>query len=540
MGNAMNTIDEQFARVTDTPAERWKKAMNTISNAGTALGTALLPVVERVIGRVTEIADRIAAIDFSQYSTQIESVFSKIEGLVSGFINLIKFAWQFRYVIAAILGPIIAYNLLLMAAIPIIGLFTKLSLIAAITMGTQATALGMLKKGTIEYLIVDKLFTAATAIRNFVLNLLTGGTLAQTAATAKMAVATGTATKGQWLLNAAMTANPIGLVIGIILVLILVLKELFSNWDNIAKAFQDGGILAGILRIGGTIVSAILAPIQALLELLSKIPGLGDLAGKGADKIQEFRNFLKGTNDIANTAQNRKANEKSPASEIEELMKQFDTVIPTTGDYQQQLDALDMPSFGMPDASKLHGVVDISKGPSAITHYYAALPGAGAGPVQAIAAPPLTQTVTSAVSTPAAVDNTPQALLSINRTTQAVTALIQNIDATATAILNKAAPAITVDLSTLRIPAQATRTPYKPPTVPQRYFKTDEREQEDTDHEDPRHIAPVSREERMAYSLQERRESLDIEVSAAQGSQARIVRRPKSPNIKLTTSGGNA
>jgi hypothetical protein len=49
----------------------------------------------------------------------------------------------------------------------------------------------------------------------------------------------------------------------------------------------------------------------------------------------------------------------------------------------------------------------------------------------------------------------------------------------------------------------------------------------------------VSREERMAYSLQERRETVGIEVSAAQGSQARIVRRPRSPNIRLTTSGGN-
>jgi hypothetical protein len=393
---------------------------------------------------------------------------------------------------------------------------------------------------------VDKLFTAATVIRNTILNLLTGGTLAQAAATASMAVATGTATKGQWLLNAAMTANPIGLVIGIILVLILVLKELFSNWENIVKAFQDGGILAGILRMGGTIVSAILAPIQALLELLSKIPGMGSLAGKGADKIQEFRNFLKGTNDIANTAQNRKATEKSPTSEIDELLKQFDTTIPAMDDYQRQLDSLEMPDFDIPGlgglsgASKLHGVEDISKGPSTITHYYAAAPGTNTSPVPALGGIPGTQTVSSAVSLPAVVDNTPQALLSIDRTVQTITALMQSLDTTATAILNKPAPVITANMPALRIPAQAVRTPYKPPAVPRRYNETDQREQEEADQDDPRRIAPVTREERMAYSLQERRETVNVEVSAAPGSQARVVRQPKAPNIRLTTSGGNA
>jgi hypothetical protein len=132
---------------------------------------------------------------------------------------------------------------------------------------------------------------------------------------------------------------------------------------------------------------------------------------------------------------------------------------------------------------------------------------------------------------PAVADNTPQALLSIDRTVQAASTLIKSIDATAAAILNKPAP--------LRIPAQAARTPYRPPSIPQRYIETGQRDREEADREDPRRIPPVSREDRMAYSLQERRETVGIEVSAAQGSQARIVHRPRSPNIKLTTSGGN-
>jgi TP901 family phage tail tape measure protein len=337
MGNAMNTIDEQFAKVTDTPAERWKKAMNKISNAGTALGTALLPVVERVIGRVTEIADRIAALDFSQIASVVDVVFSKIEGFANLLWGTIQIAWQFRGAILVVVGAMTLYHMAQLLAVGWAKLLTFwenakriASIATAIAFGTQATALGLLKSGTMGYLVVSKAFEIATKIKTALLGILTGGTLAQSAATA-----------------------------------------------------------------------------------------------------------------------------------------------------------------------------------------------------------------TSAVSTPTAVDTTPQALLSIDRTVQVISTLIQSVDTTTTAILNKPVPTITADLSALRIPVQAARTPYEPPSIPLRYIETGQREREEADREDPRRIPPVSREERMAYSLQERRETVGIEVSTAQGSQARIVRRPRSPNIRLTTSGGN-
>jgi hypothetical protein len=58
-------------------------------------------------------------------------------------------------------------------------------------------------------------------------------------------------------------------------------------------------MLGAIKQIGALLVSGLLAPVQGLLEILSNIPGLGYLAGKGADKIQEFRNFLTGAGDMA-------------------------------------------------------------------------------------------------------------------------------------------------------------------------------------------------------------------------------------------------
>ncbi|MDR1251115.1 MAG: phage tail tape measure protein [Treponema sp.] len=494
MQNATGATQRAFETIMDTPEKRWSIALNKMKNAGIGLGTALLPVVERVIGRVTEIADRIAAFDFSQIAAVADTVFSKIEGFANLLWEAIQIAWQFRGVILVVVGALMLYRtaqLLLNAAMNV----NPISLII--------TLVGLLIFGLIA--LVKNWDKVTAAVKNN--------------AEKVMAVI-------------SIFTGPFGFIISCV-------KELFTNWHRVTDAFKNGGILGAIKKIGAVILSGLLAPVQGLLEIISHIPGLGHLAGKGAEKIAGLRNSLLGE-DANITAKIKIPKVEPPPVELPDAAVPDAIEPPAMDDLQRQLDALDMPSFGMPDASKLHGVVDISNGPSAITHYYAALPGAGAGPVQAIAAPPLTQTVTSAVSTPAVVDNTPQALLSIDKTVRTITALIQSIDTTAKAIFNKPAPAITADMPALRIPAQVTRTPYKPPPVPKQYIKTDKREKEDADQDDPRHIPPVSREERMAYSLQERRETVGIEVSTAQGSQARIVRRPKSPNIKLTTSGGNA
>lgn len=131
------------------------------------------------------------------------------------------------------------------------------------------------------------------------------------------AVWTSILTAKQWLLNIALNANPIGLVVlgitaliavvtaiivkydewGAALSLILgplgfvinLIQSFRRHWDSIKKAFADGGIIGGLKRIGVVILDALLMPVQQLLELLSKIPVIGDIAGAGVDKIKNIR-----------------------------------------------------------------------------------------------------------------------------------------------------------------------------------------------------------------------------------------------------------
>ncbi|MCL2093821.1 MAG: phage tail tape measure protein [Treponema sp.] len=626
MSNSLETVDTEFARITNTPAERWRMAVNKIQNAGVSLGATILPVVERVIGKVTEIADRLTQVDFSQYTGIIDKVFQKIERLAGGFINILKLAWNFRGVIIAVVAALALYHGALMA----VALYTKLygvikgvatAATFAFTLATKgsAAALAVLKAGTIAYNIVSKAFAIAAKI----------------------------ATAAQWALNIAMMANPIGLIIAAVIALIAVIvllaknwkkittaiknntekvlavltilffplgmiismiREIVSNWENIKNAISGSGLLdaiknigasiknfiqpaidwfigvwekvkasvsgffrtigdaiknfftpvinwitgvwqavsnavVGVFRniwnavstflepifswisetwqkivsffkdsalinaikvIGGTLLSGILAPIQGLLEILSYIPGLGHLAGRGRDKIQELRNNLTGRGSEANAVPAAAAEELSPLGNTPQV-----NVTPDVNFADFDLSGAMGPTAGR---SGLHGVVDISGGGGTPV-----IPNYTSGDT------PGTYTATATRTPSISVQET------INTAASGMTAVLQEILASTRAI---EATSVQV-LTALNVPATITLT------VPQRPINSGRPERERADREDPRNIPPVTSDERMAYSMRETRETLGIEVSASRGTEARIVRRPRSPNIQLVNSGGN-
>lgn len=132
----------------------------------------------------------------------------------------------------------------------------------------------------------------------------------------KLALSTKLAAAGQWLLNIAMNANPIGLlVLGIAALIALVvvainkfdswgaailfimgpigrvivaLKLLYDHWESIKKAFQTDGILGGLKRIGIVLMDVLLKPLQQILEMIAMVDPTG-LAQKGVDSLKAYR-----------------------------------------------------------------------------------------------------------------------------------------------------------------------------------------------------------------------------------------------------------
>ena len=128
------------------------------------------------------------------------------------------------------------------------------------------------------------------------------------------------ATKGltisQWLLNAAMNANPVAIMItGITLLITLVVMAikkfdswgstillilgpigrvisaiilLRRHWDSIANAFSSDGIIAGLKRIGVVILDVLMHPVQKILGWIAKLTGW-DWAKKAKEGVENFR-----------------------------------------------------------------------------------------------------------------------------------------------------------------------------------------------------------------------------------------------------------
>ena len=120
--------------------------------------------------------------------------------------------------------------------------------------------------------------------------------------------------------NIAMTANPIGLIIVAVAALVAGIVWAISNfksfgasmlfllgpvgmivsafvmlkdyWGSIVDSFKTGGILGGLKQIGVFLLDIVLYPLQQILNLISKIPGLSDLAGSGRDAINNLRESI--------------------------------------------------------------------------------------------------------------------------------------------------------------------------------------------------------------------------------------------------------
>ena len=133
-------------------------------------------------------------------------------------------------------------------------------------------------------------------------------------------------------LNAIMYANPIGVIVGAIALLVtgvvlairhfeswgeillflasplgwivILIKKLYDNWDGIKKAFTDGGIIAGLKKIGAVILDVVLSPLQKIFDLL----GMDTMA----KQIKETRKKLGIDVDVKKTTTEEKKKATNP------------------------------------------------------------------------------------------------------------------------------------------------------------------------------------------------------------------------------------
>lgn len=252
----------EYNKVNETAAAKLAKAKNRFEALSITVGNELLPIV----AELTE----------------------TIGPLITGVMKFAK-----------------ANPIVVKLAVAFGGLLTVISIVAG-TIASITTVMALFTGWTIVATVKEWLFAASIWGANAAWKVYVVWTKAVTAA--------------QWLWNAAMTANPIGLIIvgvaalialivavvakwnewgaavslflGPIGFVISMIQSFRRNWDMVTEAFSKGGIIEGIKAIGKVLIDAILQPVQQLLTLLSNIPGIGKFAASGASKIASIREGL--------------------------------------------------------------------------------------------------------------------------------------------------------------------------------------------------------------------------------------------------------
>jgi TP901 family phage tail tape measure protein len=328
MQNATEKLDSAFAIIDASPAERWGDIINIIRHAGIRLGTALLPVIEKVTEKVEIFADMFANMDFDPLVRQIEILADRLmnslefEKIVNGIKNFFESVFKAIGTISKMVGVLWNLRLLILSIATAWGIY-KAAMIAAVVI---SNIMGMVK-AVQTLMAAQKGMNAIQAIFNVLLNANPIG-LIITGIAALIAIIilcvknwdkiTAVLQKfGEWVKNVAsmirdnlckafqalvgfvkensekvlafiaIFTGPFGFIISII-------KELKDNWSAIVEVFRTDGIIEGFKRLGGVILSAVLAPIQGILETLAHIPGVGELLGPAVEKIKNFREELKG------------------------------------------------------------------------------------------------------------------------------------------------------------------------------------------------------------------------------------------------------
>lgn len=250
----------------------------------------------QVANRMGDINERVGAL-FTRLKASLTPALERVMEIVEGLIGWVE---QHQSGIMAAIGGAVR---LMGSLASTIGGFVGL----LVDGNKKAWAFALGIAGIVTWMKWQAITAAALAAKTKVLATWQGA----------VAVATKAWTAAQAAFNIVASLNPIGLIvlgIGALVAAIAACIKWFDSWgetvlncmgpigwaiasvvrhwDSLKKAFTDGGILAGLKRIGVVLLDALLLPVQKLLELLSRIPGMSKLAAGGAQRIAALRERL--------------------------------------------------------------------------------------------------------------------------------------------------------------------------------------------------------------------------------------------------------
>lgn len=290
--------------------------MQNLHNSVITFTKNIVPAVVQIINQLPELIAGVLSEIEPIIKAAMANIRSPFGEILVGILKIVETLWKMRLPILIIGGLVGVFHILMDAIYATKAAVTGFKTVMGILSAARAIY-NTIINGTIISLIRERALYAATTIQ------IKAYTIASKVAAA-----------AQWLLNAAMAANPVVLITAGIVALIGIIIVLTGKWQAMASAvdgffakirnmkgiggailqtlvaplelvwnairgifdtinaFKVGGFIAGIKMLGLSILQMIAAPIQAILEAVSWIPGLGWLHDKISGFFENARNSI--------------------------------------------------------------------------------------------------------------------------------------------------------------------------------------------------------------------------------------------------------
>lgn len=232
-----DTIGPGFNVMLETSASKLQLAKNNMTILAITIGTQLLPKVNELLSKIIGLAKA-----FSKWSTEHKGLATLLWTATTALI---------AFGVAAKVGAALfwAYGAVITTFNAVMTAYTFVSTLAALANVSFAAALWAVlwPIGLIAVAIGALIWIVADMIEYW----------------------------DDWSSVLLFMLGPLGQVASLIM-------AIADNWNLLTESFSKGGILAGFRAIGRVIIDVLLRPIESMMNILARIPGLSFLKGAGA------------------------------------------------------------------------------------------------------------------------------------------------------------------------------------------------------------------------------------------------------------------
>ncbi|MGR6780646.1 phage tail tape measure protein [Moritella viscosa] len=267
----------EMANIIATP---WDRFSGSLNGAATAMGQAVLPIIEPVVDMLVAMLGGVIWLtqEFPTLTGVLGAAAVGVIGLMMAFsaMNMIIGIYRFALIGLSVVtnGAAISTKLWQMGlvALRVMGFLGNIA-----AMGAYLAVIGLYRGVILAAQVSTKLWQLGlVALR-------VGGFLANIAAIGAyvgvMGLYRGAMLAAQgvtWLFNTALLANPIGLVIAGVVALVAAVAGLIFYWDAIVAAFKDSTWGQGLIKIFDGVMlvfTALIDNVKWVLEALGLIDG---------------------------------------------------------------------------------------------------------------------------------------------------------------------------------------------------------------------------------------------------------------------------